>query len=329
ARSRISSLRCAHVCVPIVLARVGLHRALSVDVANCVAADRLDSGSAPPARRRRSCGSAALQGRIRRRHCRPREGVSGGPRTGATRRQGEACKGRSSSRSPPQGGGRETQCPYRRSGEDHCRDAIGGDAERAQHRRRGCRRDCRTADWHRAGGRRGRRSHQQSAQALRKPMFEAEFWVAVAFVIFVGLLGYFRAHKLLLNSIDDRRGHSQAEVAEAGRVQAEAEALLATYRRKQQEAEHEAQAIVAGAKAEAERLAAEAETKIEEFVVRRTKMAESKIAQAEAQALADVRSAAAEVAVAAAKTILTRTVKDKVANDLLAKGIADFKGKLN
>ena len=160
-------------------------------------------------------------------------------------------------------------------------------------------------------------------------MFEAEFWVAVAFVIFIGVLGYFRAHKLLLKNIDDRRERIKAEFDEARRLKAEAEALLATYRRKQQEAEHEAQAIVAGARTEAERLAAEAEAKIEEFVVRRTKMAENKIAQAEAQALADVRSAAAEVAVAAAKTILTRTVKDKVADNLLAKGIEDFKGKLN
>jgi F-type H+-transporting ATPase subunit b len=160
-------------------------------------------------------------------------------------------------------------------------------------------------------------------------MFEAEFWVAVAFAIFIGVLGYFRVHKLLLKSIDDRRERIKAEFDEARRLKAEAEALLATYRRKQQEAEHEAQAIVAGARTEAERLAAEAEAKIEEFVVRRTKMAENKIAQAEAQALADVRSAAAEVAVAAAKTILTRTVKDKVADNLLAKGIEDFKGKLN
>jgi F-type H+-transporting ATPase subunit b len=160
-------------------------------------------------------------------------------------------------------------------------------------------------------------------------MFEAEFWVAVAFVLFIGVLGYFRAHELLLKSIDDRRERIKAEFDEARRLKAEAEALLATYRRKQQEAEHEAQAIVAGARTEAERLAAEAEAKIEEFVVRRTKMAENKIAQAEAQALADVRSAAAEVAVAAAKTILTRTVKDKVADNLVAKGIEDFKGKLN
>ncbi|HXL47344.1 MAG TPA: ATP F0F1 synthase subunit B [Xanthobacteraceae bacterium] len=160
-------------------------------------------------------------------------------------------------------------------------------------------------------------------------MFEAEFWVAVAFIIFVGVLGYFGAHRRLVNSIDDRRDRIKAELDEARRLKAEAEALLATYRRKQQEAEREAQTIIASAKAEAERLAGEAEAKIEEFVVRRTKMAESKIAQAEAQALADVRSAATEVAVAAAEAILTHSVKGKVADDLLAKGIADLKAKLN
>jgi len=160
-------------------------------------------------------------------------------------------------------------------------------------------------------------------------MFEAEFWVAIAFVIFVGVLGYFGVHRRMVKGIDDRRDRIKAELDEARRLKAEAEALLAQYRRKQHEAEQEAQAIVAGAKAEAERLAAEAEAKLEEFVARRTKMAEGKIAQAEAQALADVRSAAAEAAVAAAENILTRTVKSKVADDLIAKGIAEVKSKLN
>jgi F-type H+-transporting ATPase subunit b len=160
-------------------------------------------------------------------------------------------------------------------------------------------------------------------------MFEAEFWVAVAFVVFVGILVYFKVHRLLVKSLDDRRERIKAELDESRRLKAEAEALFATYQRKQQEAEQEAQAIVAGAKAEAERLATEAAAKIEEFIARHTKMAESKIAQAEAQALADVRSAAAEAAAAAAETILSHTVKDKVADELIAKGIADFKDKLN
>ena len=76
-------------------------------------------------------------------------------------------------------------------------------------------------------------------------------------------------------------------------------------------------------------MAAEAGVKLEEFVARRTKMAESKIAQAEAQALADIRSAAADAAVAAAETILGRTVDGKVADRLIVRGIADLEGKLN
>jgi F-type H+-transporting ATPase subunit b len=160
-------------------------------------------------------------------------------------------------------------------------------------------------------------------------MFGAEFWVAVAFVLFIGVLAYFQVHKLIVKGIDDRRDLIKAELNEARRLKEEAQALLAQYREKQRAAEQEAAAIVAGAQAEAERLALEAKAKMEDFVARRTKMAESKIAQAEAQALADVRSAAAEAAVAAAETILTRTVKGKVAEDLIAKGIDDVKQKLN
>src|SRR5262249_60080609 len=117
-------------------------------------------------------------------------------------------------------------------------------------------------------------------------MFEAEFWVGVAFVLFVGVLGYFQAHKHLVKSIDDRRERIKSEIDEARRLKAEAEALLASYRRKQQEAEREAETIVASAKAEAERLAGEAEAQIEEFVLRRTKMAENNNAQTADQALA-------------------------------------------
>jgi F-type H+-transporting ATPase subunit b len=160
-------------------------------------------------------------------------------------------------------------------------------------------------------------------------MFEAEFWVAVAFVLFIGVLGYFQVHKLVVKGIDDRRARIKAELDEARVLKEEARALLMQYQEKKQAAEQEAAAIVASAKAEAERLATEAKAKMEDFVARRTKMAESKITQAEAQAVADVRSAAAEAAAAAAETILTRTVKGKVADDLIAKGIDDLKRKLN
>jgi len=160
-------------------------------------------------------------------------------------------------------------------------------------------------------------------------MLEAEFWVAVAFFIFLGVLGYFGVHNKLLNGIDARRDRIKAELDEARRLKEEAQALLVQYQHKRQEAEQEAQSILASAQAEAERLAREGEAKVEEFIARHTKMAETKIAQAEAQALAEVRAAAADAAVAAAEKILTRLVKDKVADDVLADGVAQVRAKLN
>ena len=159
-------------------------------------------------------------------------------------------------------------------------------------------------------------------------MFEAEFWVAVAFVLFLGVLAYFGVHKLILSSVDQRRERIKMELDEARRLKEEAQALLAEYQGKQHEAEEEAAGIIAGAKAEAERLVIEANAKMEEFVARRTKMAETKIAQAEAQAMSDVRAAAADAAVAAAEKVLTVNVKGDVADKLVAKGIEDL-NKLN
>jgi len=158
---------------------------------------------------------------------------------------------------------------------------------------------------------------------------DAEFWVAVAFVIFVAGMGYLGVHRMVAKSLDERSDRIKAELDEARKLKDEAAQLLAQYQRKRQEAEGEAQEIIAGAKAEAERLAIEAKAKIEEFVARRTKMAETKIAQAEAQAAADVRAAAADAAVAAAEKILTQETTGGLAAELIAKGIEDVRKKLN
>jgi F-type H+-transporting ATPase subunit b len=158
---------------------------------------------------------------------------------------------------------------------------------------------------------------------------EPEFWVAVGFVILMIVFAYVGVHRTVLTALDHRRDRIKSELDEASRLKDEAAKLLADYKARGATAEREAQDIVAAAKAEAERIAAEAKAKMEDFVVRRTKTAESKIALAEAQAIADVRSAAADAAVAAASSILTQSVKGSVADDLLAKGIAEVRQKLN
>lgn len=160
-------------------------------------------------------------------------------------------------------------------------------------------------------------------------LMEAEFWVAVAFVLFFAILAYAGVHKFILNALDQRSARIKAELDEARRLKDEAQALLAEYRQKTANAQQEADGIIEGAKAEAERIGQEAHARLEDFVARRTKMAETKIAQAEAQALADVRSAAAETATSAAEKILVQSAKGKVADALIAQGIEDVRKKLN
>jgi F-type H+-transporting ATPase subunit b len=158
---------------------------------------------------------------------------------------------------------------------------------------------------------------------------EAEVWVTLGFLVFLGIMAYVGVHRTIGKALDDRSARIKAELDDARKLRDEAAALLAEYQQKRQQAEGEAQEIVAGAKAEAERLAVEAKARIEEFVARRTRMAETKIAQAEAQAAADVRAAAAEAAVAAAEKILRQETKGELAGRLIARGIDDVGKKLN
>ena len=158
---------------------------------------------------------------------------------------------------------------------------------------------------------------------------QPETWVAIAFVILMVLFAYLGIHKTVLTALDHRSERIKAELDDARRLKEEAAKLLGEYKTRRASAEREAEEIIANAKSEAERIATEAKAKMEDFVARRTKTAESKIALAEAQALADVRAAAANAAVEAASTILSQSVKGSVADDLLAKGIAEVRAKLN
>jgi len=143
---------------------------------------------------------------------------------------------------------------------------------------------------------------------------EPEFWVAVAFFILMGVFAYVGVHRTVLKALDHRSERIKTELDDARRLKDEAAKLLAEYKARQASAEREAQDIIASARADAERIATEAK---------------SKIALAEAQALADVRAAAAEAAVTAASRILSQSVKGEIADDLLAKGIAEVREKLN
>lgn len=155
-----------------------------------------------------------------------------------------------------------------------------------------------------------------------------EFWVAVGFVLFVAF-AFKPIYRAVTAMLDARAERIKAELEEAQRLREEAHALLAEYQRKQREAMKEAADIVAHAQEEAARLRQEAAASLAATLERRQKLALDKIAQAEAQAIKEVRNEAIEIAVAATERVLTRTLDDQRQAALVDQAIGELNTKLH
>jgi F-type H+-transporting ATPase subunit b len=155
-----------------------------------------------------------------------------------------------------------------------------------------------------------------------------ETWVAIAFIIFVALSGK-PLVRMIGKTLDARAARIKAELDEARALRDEAQKLLADYQKKQQEAKRDAEAIVRHARGEAERLKTEAAANLDAAFARREKMAMDKIAQAEAQAVADVRNHAIDVAVAAAEQLLKSKTDAQRGERLIDSAIGELERKLN
>jgi F-type H+-transporting ATPase subunit b len=154
-----------------------------------------------------------------------------------------------------------------------------------------------------------------------------EFWVLIAFILFVGFMVW-KARKALVGGLDSRAARIRAEIDEAQRLREEAQALLTDYQKKQREALGEAQAMVKQAEEESKRLKAKAETDLGAALKRREQQALDRIAQAEAQALAEVRNLAADLAVAATQKILVQKLDPAKAQALVSDAIAELPKRL-
>jgi F-type H+-transporting ATPase subunit b len=160
-------------------------------------------------------------------------------------------------------------------------------------------------------------------------VIDAEFFVTLGFIVFICLLLYLGVHKMIFSALDARGAAIADELAQAQKLRAEATALLASFDKKKAEAEAEAATIIADAKTQAEQMAKEAAGRMTDFIARRTRQAESKIAFAEAQAAADVRAAAADQAVKAAEIVLRDQTKGAKGAGLVAQEIEGLKDRLN
>lgn len=155
-----------------------------------------------------------------------------------------------------------------------------------------------------------------------------EFWVLVAFVIFVALV-WKPAGKAIAAGLDGHSAKVRTELEEARRLREEAQRTLADFQRKQTEALSEAEAIVAHAKMDAERLKRTAEQELTQQIARRRQLALDRIAQAEAQALAEVRATTVEVAMAATRKLLVDNIDRTKADALIEQAAQELPQRLH
>ena len=146
-------------------------------------------------------------------------------------------------------------------------------------------------------------------------------WVFIAVVLFLLALLYFGIHKKIAGALDTRSDAIKNELDEARRLREEAQALLASYQRKQKEAETQAEEIVKQARSDAENMASQARKDLAERLERRAAQAEAKIANAEAQALGEVKAKAADLAMDAAENILRTKMSAAEKSKLIQEGI--------
>jgi F-type H+-transporting ATPase subunit b len=156
---------------------------------------------------------------------------------------------------------------------------------------------------------------------------QSDFWVGVGLLIFLAILTFAGAPKLIARTLDERADKVRSELEEAQRLRAEAEAMLAQIRAEKLQAEAQARDLVAQAEADARRTAEEARIKLEESLARRQAQAERKIALAESQAVAEVKAAAVELAAQAAERMLADRLRGKRSDPLVDRALPQLHGR--
>jgi F-type H+-transporting ATPase subunit b len=157
---------------------------------------------------------------------------------------------------------------------------------------------------------------------------DPEVWVLLAVVIFVVAV-WRPAKRAIVGGLDSRAERIRQELEAARNLREEAQQAVAAYQRRQQEGAAEAQAIITHAKEEAERIAAQSLRDLEEMLGRRQLLAQQRIAQEEAKALAEIRAIAVDVAISAARRVIAASLDERRGAALIDDAIATLPRQLH
>ncbi len=153
--------------------------------------------------------------------------------------------------------------------------------------------------------------------------------VGIGFVLFIGILIYYKVPGMLITRLDARSVRIKAELDEARALREEAQSLLASYERKQKEIQAQAEEIVTAARSEAEKSVVAAKEDIRKSVARRLRTATEQIEAAEQAAVRQIRDRAVTIAVAAAAEVMRERISKHDADALIDSSIAEVGKRLH
>ena len=159
-------------------------------------------------------------------------------------------------------------------------------------------------------------------------MFDATFFVALSFVLFVVFVIWAGLPSTIIKSLDDRSEQIKKELDEARILHEEAQKLLATEKRKLEQCDAEVEDILKQASEQAALITEKSNNLLKEEIQRKQKQADLKIAQARDEAIKEVRAKASELSLVIAKEYLKENIDDKIASELIDKSISDLKNNL-
>lgn len=170
------------------------------------------------------------------------------------------------------------------------------------------------------------------AFAASGPFFSLKntnFVVLIAFIVFIGILIYYKVPGMIVGMLDKRADGIKADLAEARALREEAQTILASYERKQKEVAEQANLIVEHAKRDAQAAADVAKEDLKASIARRIAAAEEQIKSAQDAAVKEVRDTAVAVSIGAAKDLIAKNMTAEDGNKLIETAITDVESKLH
>ena len=155
--------------------------------------------------------------------------------------------------------------------------------------------------------------------------FDATFWVAVSFVLFVGVLLYFKVPQKIFTTLDESINKIKKDIEEAEKLKEEAKNILSDYESRLDKSKVEIDLMIKNAQKESETNIIKINDQFHKIFENRKKMAEEKIKQMKLQATKDIKNYSVEVAIIALEKIIKNSIDKKKLDKIYVSSVNEAK----